>query len=79
MKKYEVTDIPIEDLNLWKKAINMGLKFKILPEFLLYHRLHNNQITSNGRTNKTQHLKKGYIVVQASRKRTRVRCRSKIK
>lgn len=34
-----------EDLDLWKRAIKSGKKFKILPNYLLNYRIHDNQIT----------------------------------
>lgn len=34
-----------EDLDLWKRAHNKGKKFFILEDFLLYYRIHDNQIT----------------------------------
>lgn len=46
VKKYEDA-IPEEDYLLWKKGLKLGLKFKILPEYLLFYRNHNKQITSN--------------------------------
>lgn len=64
MKEYSVNDIPIEDMKLWQLALKNGMLFKIIPEFLLYHRLHNNQITSNGRRERGKKiLRKGIIVI----------------
>ena len=34
-----------EDLNLWKRAYAAGKKFVILPDYLLFYRLHQNQVT----------------------------------
>ncbi len=34
-----------EDLDLWKRAEEAGKKMIILPEYLLYYRIHDNQIT----------------------------------
>lgn len=34
-----------EDLDLWKRAYQKGKKFYILKDFLLYYRIHENQIT----------------------------------
>lgn len=38
-----------EDLDLWKRAVSKGKKLYILPDYLLYYRIHNNQITRNYR------------------------------
>lgn len=45
--RYIPSEIPREDLLLWKRAINNGYKFYIHPEELLFYRLHGNQITGN--------------------------------
>ena len=45
--KYLPEEIPFEDLNLWKRAINSGFTFYIHDDVLLYYRLHQNQITGN--------------------------------
>jgi hypothetical protein len=45
--KYFPEEIPFEDLNLWKRSIDLGFKFYILDDVLLYYRLHQNQITGN--------------------------------
>lgn len=37
--------IGYEDLDLWQRAIKEGKKFIILPDYLLYYRIHNKQIT----------------------------------
>jgi len=49
--RYEPSEIPMEDLLLWKRAINNGYKFYIHPEELLFYRLHENQITGNNSIN----------------------------
>ncbi len=36
-----------EDLNLWQRAYNRGKKFIILEDYLLYYRIHDNQVTKN--------------------------------
>lgn len=41
--RYEPNEIPLEDLLLWKRTIH-HYKFKIVPEILLYHRIHNNSV-----------------------------------
>jgi len=45
--RYIPSEIPREDLFLWKRAINNGYKFYIHPDELLFYRLHENQITGN--------------------------------
>jgi hypothetical protein len=45
--KYFPEEIPFEDLNLWKRAINSGFTFYIHDDVLLFYRLHQNQITGN--------------------------------
>lgn len=47
--KYNVNKIPEEDLELWQRSISNGYKFKIVPEILLYYRIHNNQVTAKNR------------------------------
>lgn len=47
--KYEDI-IPEEDFILWKKALGMGLRFKIVSEYLLYYRNHEKQITTLGKS-----------------------------
>jgi hypothetical protein len=37
--------IGFEDLDLWQRAFKLGKKFKILSDYLLYYRIHENQIT----------------------------------
>jgi hypothetical protein len=44
--RYEPNEIPMEDLLLWKRAIEGGSKFYIIPEKLLFYRIHENQISS---------------------------------
>lgn len=41
--RYVPDEIPFEDLKLWQRAI-VNSKFKILPDMLLYHRLHNQSV-----------------------------------
>lgn len=41
--KYDADQIPTEDLNLWQRAID-NKKFMILPDYLLFHRLHDNSV-----------------------------------
>jgi hypothetical protein len=43
--RYVSSDIPKEDLLLWKKTINK-YKFFICEEFLLNYRIHNNQVST---------------------------------
>jgi hypothetical protein len=43
--RYNIDDIPEEDLNLWIKLKNSGYKLGIVPHNLLYYRIHDNQIS----------------------------------
>lgn len=43
--KYNAELVPEEDFDLWKRAIKAGYKFKIIPEVLLYYRIHENQVS----------------------------------
>jgi hypothetical protein len=38
-------DIPQDDFILWQKSYKRGFKFVILPEFLLFQRIHTNNIS----------------------------------
>jgi hypothetical protein len=49
--RYVPAEIPMEDLLLWKRAVNDGYKFYIHPDELLFYRLHENQITGNNLRN----------------------------
>ncbi len=42
--RYIPADVPFEDMSLWKRGIERGFKFKILPDVLCYHRLHDNSV-----------------------------------
>lgn len=42
-KYYETNELGYEDMNLWKRAISNAEKIIILPQILLYYRLHQNQ------------------------------------
>jgi len=44
--RYNPDEIPEEDLLLWKRGIESGMKFYIIPEKLLFYRIHVNQISS---------------------------------
>lgn len=47
--RYVPDQFPTEDLQLWQRAID-NYRFKIVPENLLYHRIHNNSVCqSNNR------------------------------
>ena len=46
MKKYPHT-VPKEDIDLFKKSLIKGLQIHINRKFLLYYRIHNNQIMMN--------------------------------
>lgn len=41
---YKAEEIPFEDMLLWKRALSNNEKIKILPQCLLFHRLHNNSV-----------------------------------
>ncbi len=45
--RYDPSEIPVEDMNLWKRGIAAGYKFIILPDVLCYHRLHNQSVGHN--------------------------------
>lgn len=47
--KYDINKTPKEDLDLWKRSICNGYKFKIIPEILLYYRIHANQVSNFSR------------------------------
>lgn len=44
--KYDITKTPEEDLDLWKRSVNLGYSFYIIPEILLNYRIHNNQVST---------------------------------
>lgn len=46
--QYHPSEVPYEDMNLWKRALKNGYKFKILPDVLCYHRLHENSVGHKG-------------------------------
>ncbi len=48
--RYDPTEIPQEDLKLWKRSLGK-YKMTICDEFLLKYRMHKNQITSSLRKN----------------------------
>jgi hypothetical protein len=41
--KYDTSKVPEEDLDLWRRSINDGYTFYIVPEILLKYRIHGNQ------------------------------------
>jgi hypothetical protein len=43
--KYDIEKTPEEDLDLWKRSINSGFKFFIVPEILLTYRIHDTQVS----------------------------------
>ena len=45
--RYDPSEVPMEDLLLWCRAIESGYKFYIHDDSLLNYRLHENQITGN--------------------------------
>jgi hypothetical protein len=55
--RYDPSESPLEDLKLWQRAYRTGFKFKILSDFLLHYRLHENQVTGdNLLSDKKYHL-----------------------
>lgn len=44
--RYEPEDIPFEDMILWQNTVN-NFRFKIVPENLLFHRIHENSVCQN--------------------------------
>jgi hypothetical protein len=44
--RYDISKIPEEDLDLWKRSIKKGYKFGIHNEVLLYYRIHKNQVSN---------------------------------
>jgi hypothetical protein len=48
--RYNIDEIPMEDLRLWQRAIASGSRFYIMDDVLLFYRLHSNQITGNNST-----------------------------
>jgi hypothetical protein len=48
--KYDASLVPQEDFDLWKRAYQLGYKIHIIPQVLLYYRIHPKQV---GRTLKT--------------------------
>lgn len=44
--RYNENEIGFEDLSLWKKVIQK-FKFSIMQDYLLFYRIHNNQITKH--------------------------------
>lgn len=45
--RYVPNEIPLEDLLLWQRTID-NFKFKIVPENLLFHRIHSNSVCQSG-------------------------------
>lgn len=43
--RYDVSKIPEEDMDLWKRSIERGYKFGIHENVLLYYRIHDNQVS----------------------------------
>lgn len=44
--RYDIEKTPEEDLDLWRRAINNGHSFYIVPEILLKYRIHRNQVSN---------------------------------
>jgi hypothetical protein len=47
--RYDTSRIPEEDLDLWKRSVVNGYRIKIVPDVLLYYRIHETQITAKNR------------------------------
>jgi hypothetical protein len=45
--RYIDSEIPEEDFSLWKRSLSNGFSIKIVPEYLLFYRLHSSQVTGN--------------------------------
>jgi hypothetical protein len=43
----DVNGIPTEDFTMWKKAHSLGLKFCVIDEVLMQHRVHGNNVSGN--------------------------------
>ena len=50
-------DRPYEDLTLWRRAAENGIKMKIIPEYLIYYRIHSKSIGSDKKEGKYDHIK----------------------
>jgi len=47
--RYDPRKTPEEDLDLWKRTIDSGCKFFIIPEILLYYRIHKGQSSNKNK------------------------------
>lgn len=45
--RYKPEEIPFEDMKLWKRALMMGHRIKIVEECLLFHTIHENSVCSS--------------------------------
>lgn len=45
--QYDPDEIPTEDMQLWIRALEAGFMIKIVPEYLLYYRIHANSVCNN--------------------------------
>lgn len=45
--RYIDSEIPEEDFSLWKRSLEKGFSIGIFPEYLLFYRLHDSQVTGN--------------------------------
>lgn len=45
--RYDPEEIPFEDMKLWKRALMMGHRIKIVEECLLFHTIHENSVCSS--------------------------------
>jgi hypothetical protein len=50
-EKYDPIKIPEEDLDLWKRLSEKNYRIGILPEVLLFYRIHNKQISKRRKEN----------------------------
>lgn len=46
---YNPDEIPCEDMRLWQRSLKKGLKFFILPDVLVYYRIHDNNVSKERR------------------------------
>lgn len=42
--RYYPEEIPFEDMQLWRRALEAGFNFRILPDLLCFHRLHEQSV-----------------------------------
>jgi len=44
---FDVNRIPMEDFTMWKKSHSLGLKFHIIDDVLMQHRVHHSNVSRN--------------------------------